>query len=128
MTELYLNQIPEFIKKGLFFKPLNGQEGSIIIPVYKENDKINSLDDLLLYFKVIDYCMLATRYIKFHIYQYVFDNKEEIIKNEKLINYIECFKFLHDHNCKWDSKIFEIAKKNENLDFMNYMIDRGFAP
>jgi len=88
MTELQLDQIPEFIKKASFFKPLNG-EGSIIIPVYKENDEITSLEDLLLYFQVIDYCMLATRYIKFHIYQYVFDNREEIIKNEELINYIK---------------------------------------
>jgi len=113
MTELQLDQIPEFIKKASFFKPLNG-EGSIIIPVYKENDEITSLEDLLLYFQVIDYCMLATRYIKFHIYQYIFDNKEEIINSAALMNYIEKYPEMHflvnandscecDSNCDCDS-------------------------
>ena len=76
MTELYFNQIPVFIRKGNFFKPLSEDfklnKGSIIIPSdkFKEDDQINSLEDLLLYFKIIDYFMLSDRYVSFHIYEY----------------------------------------------------------
>lgn len=136
MTEIYLSQIPEFIKKGSFFKPLyedvkhlNEDEETIIISVYKENDEINSLSDLLLYFQVIDYCMLATRYIKFHIYQYIFDNRKKIIQNYNLITYIKNYpemQFLvnvadecncDECNCKFDEC---------NCEFYNEMRDNYY--
>lgn len=136
MTELYFRQIPTFLIKGAFFKPLNKKfklnEEAIIVPSdrFKKDDEINSLDDLLLYFKVIDYYMLAIRYIKFHIYQYIFENREQIITNAELMNYIEKYPemlFLanvdntHYEDSQSEYSEDDIQSENEYIDVKNIM-------
>jgi hypothetical protein len=123
MAELYFNQIPKFIRKGEFFQPLTEEfksnKESIIIPYdrFQEDDKINSLEDLLLYFNTIDYFMVPDRYISFHIYEYVFANRAKIIENYELITHIKKYPEMHFlvnyKNKKFDTnKIITIVTNN----------------
>jgi hypothetical protein len=125
MTELYFNQIPAFIKKGNFFKPLSedfkSNKEPIIIPFdkFKKDDKINSLDDLLFYFTVIDYFMVHCRYISFHIYEYVYTHRKKIIENYELITHIKNYTEMHflvnaafDSNSISLSSIIELLSNN----------------
>jgi hypothetical protein len=125
MAELYFYQIPKFIKKGDFFKPLSEDfklnKKSIIISFdkFKEDDKIDSLEDLLLYFKVIDYFMVHCRYISFHIYEYIYTHRKKIIENYELITHIKNFPEMYflinvafDNNSISLSSIIELLSNN----------------
>jgi ankyrin repeat protein len=127
MVELYFNTIPLFIKKGKFFKPLNEDfklnKESITIPFdkFKEDDKINSLEDLLLYFASIDYFMVSARYISFHIYEYIYTHRKKIIENYELITHIKKFSEMHFLvNVVFDSNSISLSSIRELLD-NNYL-------
>lgn len=91
---LTLDEVPKYLCKAQLFKNLDIGE-SFILKYYKEDDTINSLSDLLLYFKVIDYCCLNTRYIALHIYSYIFQNKYKIRNNYEILSYIKKYKEMH---------------------------------
>jgi len=121
MTEISYNEIPDFLKNADLFQDLDTSDEKFILKYYKEDDTINSLDDLLLYFQVIDYCCLNSKYISIHIYESVVLNRYEIMKNSanlansELISHInkyEDIKYLFNLDDNESDRITYCVKNN----------------
>jgi ankyrin repeat protein len=119
MTEISYDEIPKFLHNADLFQDLDKLSSEkFILKYYKEDDSINSIDDLLLYFQVIDYCCLNSKYISIHIYESVFLNRYEIMANStnlELISHInkyEDIKYLLNLNDNESDRITYCAEKN----------------
>jgi hypothetical protein len=83
-------QIPSYLKNSELVQALDPDD-VIEIPLeyYKKDDIINDNHDLLLYLKTIDYFCLDEQYISQSIYEYIFQNRSIIVRDCKLMLYID---------------------------------------
>jgi hypothetical protein len=120
MIEISYDEIPAFLQNADLFQDLDKLSSEkFILKFYKEDDTINSQDDLLLYFQVIDYCCLNSKYIPIHIYECIMLNRYRIRANSTNSELIY-------HITKYEDLLYLLNLDDNESDRITYCVKKNY--
>ena len=154
MEEIQLDNIPEYLKNSPY-KSINYKDNTPILTQtyhYKENIKVNTIDDLYLLFHTLRHWQIEEKHYPYHnIFTFIRNNKELdyesfyktffdipfieqikiLIKSDNLCNsscdngYLLLLKYAHEKGCPWDEMTCSYAALNGCLDCLQYAHEKG---